>query len=451
MKRIIKDNYKYIFLFIFFFCCLQFFYSMFSNDQIYNYGFSYALSRGEIPYKDFNMIIPPVGPIIYALPMFLFGTNLIIFNLYQSLLLCVLFYFLFKLFNKKAYLLLLGLILTIPIPVVTTIFQGYNFLLLLELVMLLYLEKIKASDYLIGFLLGIAVFTKQTVGVGLCLVSLYYLFKDYKKVLKRIVGFLIPCFMFLIYFLVTDTLVDFFDMCLFGMFDFTNKNSSLKLMFLEFYFYIFLLEIVVLIYNILKDKNNLMYYYLLAYALIAVPLFDYNHVSYFTFPLLFIFINKINLKNEKIGFHFCFSSLAFSIIWFLFIFNFKMPHIANYDNFECFVANKWYAEEIESLQDFFKEKPNTILLSENTYIVKMSLNLDLNHYDLLNYGNHGYNGTKKLIDRLEKEKDKYILINMMAYNKMGERQQINKDVMKFVIENYEKKGELNGYDIYYKK
>ena len=63
---------------------------------MYNYGFSYAVSLGEVPYRDFNMIIPPVGALIYSIPFLLFGSNLIVFNLYQALLLCILFY-LFKL------------------------------------------------------------------------------------------------------------------------------------------------------------------------------------------------------------------------------------------------------------------------------------------------------------------------------------------------------------------
>ena len=28
-------------------------------DEIWNYGFSYAIRLGEIPYRDFNMVLPP--------------------------------------------------------------------------------------------------------------------------------------------------------------------------------------------------------------------------------------------------------------------------------------------------------------------------------------------------------------------------------------------------------
>ena len=217
MLEFIKKNFRYIFLFIFFFLALHFFYAHMSGDQIYNYGFSYAMSRGEILYKDFNLLIPPVGPIVYLLP-FLFGTSFIVFNAYQAILICVLFHFLFKLFDNKAWFFLIAFVFPIPIPYITALFQGYNFLLILELVILLWLEKEKKNDYLIGVILGLCVFTKQTVGVAFCLVSIFYLFKDYKKVVRRFLGFLIPCFVFLFYFLITGTLYSFFDMCLFGMF-----------------------------------------------------------------------------------------------------------------------------------------------------------------------------------------------------------------------------------------
>ena len=81
LQTFIKKNIKYVVLFILFFLCLQFFYVNFSADQMYNYGFSYAISMGQIPYRDFNMIIPPVGAFIYSVPFLLFGSNLIIFNL----------------------------------------------------------------------------------------------------------------------------------------------------------------------------------------------------------------------------------------------------------------------------------------------------------------------------------------------------------------------------------
>lgn len=455
LQTFIKKNIKYIFLFILFFLCLQFFYVSFSVDQIYNYGFSYAITRGEIPYKDFNMIIPPVGAFVYAFPFLLFGHSLIAFNLYQAFLLCLLVYFLFKLFDKKAWILLIVLLMPIPIPFGTVLFQGYNFLLVLEFVLLMYLERNKKSDYLIGVLLGFFVLTKQTVGVLMCIPSLIYLFRDYKKSIKRFIGFLVPCFAFLIYLLCTGSFLQFWDMCLFGMFDFTNKNGTAGKFLTDFYFYFWIFEILILSYfswRERKDRNLLMRgVYTLLFSIIAVPLFDYNHVSHFSFVFVMFFITKINIKNKNIGFNALLFSSALSIIWFLFIFDFSMPNFVYFNNYEFGIMSKKGANEIRYLTKYMKKNKNTILLSENAYLVKIVLDYDLDYYDLLNCGNHGYDGTNKLIKRLDSEKDKYILVNTESYERKSVRQQFNKEVVEHVMENYKKIDRLGVYDVYYKE
>ena len=57
--NIIKKNYGYLLLFVFFFLCLLLFYNLNRGDLYVNYGFSYAISKLEVPYKDFNMVITP--------------------------------------------------------------------------------------------------------------------------------------------------------------------------------------------------------------------------------------------------------------------------------------------------------------------------------------------------------------------------------------------------------
>lgn len=451
MLEFIKKNFRYIFLFIFFFLALHFFYAHMSGDQIYNYGFSYAMSRGEILYKDFNLLIPPVGPIVYLLP-FLFGTSFIVFNAYQAILICVLFHFLFKLFDNKAWFFLIAFVFPIPIPYITALFQGYNFLLILELVILLWLEKEKKNDYLIGVILGLCVFTKQTVGVAFCLVSIFYLFKDYKKVVRRFLGFLIPCFVFLFYFLITGTLYSFFDMCLFGMFDFTSGNSGVYKIISDFYFWVFLLQFGYLIFRIIKNHRDIRNYYILAFSLVSIPLFDYNHVAYFSFVFLFLFIDAFNFRRKSIRFNICLFSCLFSVVWCYFVNGKTFPNLVKLDNFGYIVMYDNNYKEIKMLVDYFDKHDNTIILSENSYVVKVAADRDIDYFDLLNKGNHGYNGTEKVIKKFDGYDDTFIILNIEAYNKFNLRQQINKDVMKYVMDNYEKVGELDErYYIYYKE
>lgn len=455
LQEHLKKNIKYIFLFVLFFLCLQFFYARFSGDQIYNYGFSYALSRGEIPYNDFNMIIPPLGAFIYMIPFLIFGPSLIVFNLFQAGLLTLMFYFLFKMYDKKAWILLVILLLPLPIPFVTSIFQGYNFLLIFEFILLLYLIRNKKSDLLIGLLFGLMVFTKQTVGVLMFIPSFIYLFRDRKVFLKRFLGFLIPCFVMLIYLLITGSLVNFFDMCLFGMLDFTGENGGLLKILGDFYFYIFLLEVGVLVYLLVKNRKDREYtkqvIYTLIFSTIAIPLFDYNHVSYFSFVVSITLLERLVKVPKKIGVSACLFTSSLSVVWFLFINNFNVPNMVSFNNYKLGLLSEKNEDEIKEVSKYMREHKNTIILSEYSYLVKIVLDYDIDYYDLLNYGNHGYNGTKKLIKKLDNEKDTYILVNREAYERVSKRQQFNKEVVLYVIDNYEKVDSLGVFDIYYKE
>ena len=61
MKQKIKIQsvFKYLFLFCYFFYCLVLAYNLTRGDSYVNFGFSYAITRGEVPYVDFNLVIPP--------------------------------------------------------------------------------------------------------------------------------------------------------------------------------------------------------------------------------------------------------------------------------------------------------------------------------------------------------------------------------------------------------
>ena len=53
-------------------------------DEIWNYGFSYAIRLGEIPYKDFNMVLPPLYSYIMAIPL-LVANNYLSFVIFHSI------------------------------------------------------------------------------------------------------------------------------------------------------------------------------------------------------------------------------------------------------------------------------------------------------------------------------------------------------------------------------
>ncbi|MDQ9777082.1 hypothetical protein RF400_00440, partial [Acinetobacter baumannii] len=65
----------------------------------------------------------------------------------------------------------------------------YNFFALFCLVLLIYLEeKFSTKDYLIGFVIGCAILSKQTVGIMLFLPTVLFYYRDIRKVFKRVIG-----------------------------------------------------------------------------------------------------------------------------------------------------------------------------------------------------------------------------------------------------------------------
>src|SRR5574344_779971 len=114
MKKIIKHNWKYIFIFIFTLFSLFISYNIFKGDSNVNYGFSYALSIGEIPYNDFNLIIPLFSPFLYSIGM-IFSKSLVVLYFEQAVLLTFMFKILFDILDKKAWIFFT--ILFFPFPI----------------------------------------------------------------------------------------------------------------------------------------------------------------------------------------------------------------------------------------------------------------------------------------------------------------------------------------------
>ena len=185
-----------------------------TNDEVWNYGFAYNISRGLIPYKDFNMVITPLYPMINALFMIIFGKNILIMHIINAILCTAIFYFLKKT-TSKAYYILYSILLFFALP-------NYNIMCLLFLYILIMLEKQKSNDYLIGIILGLTFMTKQNVGIYLCIPTIFT--KDIKRILKRIIGFMIPNILIFTYLIYNKAVYEFINYCFLGLSNFGEKN-----------------------------------------------------------------------------------------------------------------------------------------------------------------------------------------------------------------------------------
>ena len=65
-----------------------------------------------------------------------------------------------------------------------------------------------------------------------------------------------------------------------------------------------------------------------------------------------------------------------------------------------------------------------------------------------NYGNYGYNGTDKLINKLEQVKDSYIVIDRSIFNDENAFQQYIKEASEYVIKCGKLVKKIGVYEIY---
>ena len=100
----------------------------------------------------------------------------------QSILLVVLFEVLEKFISKKVYILLPLTLIGYPLCLFSIFFPGYNFILLFLIIIMMFLENRNSNDYLIGFIIGLSIITKHTIGIFLILPSLIYINKNYHKI-----------------------------------------------------------------------------------------------------------------------------------------------------------------------------------------------------------------------------------------------------------------------------
>lgn len=443
-----KNFVKYILLFVIYFCAISFFFYAFRMDTYSNYGFSYGLINGSIPYKDINMVVPIFSPFIYSL-FLIYSQSILCFYLGQAFLLTLMSYFLFKLFDKRAYLIILSLFIPIGIPTLYVIFPGYNFIVLLLLIILLYLEKSKCNDYLIGIILGLFVITKQNVGVFILLIGILYNFKNFKKMFIRFIFSLIPISIFILYLVFNNILFDFYNYCFLGLREFSNN------IYIE-YQYLFCLVLVILfvIKNLIKYKNfNISYLYLLVYLIVIYPIFDGYHFSlFFIFSLIVILYNS-DFKVSKYINYICFGFiLVMTIFWRVLCNNyFSNFNFYSYNNFPFEVLSSDNNKSLKKVINYTKDFNNVIVIGNPNLATfyYSSTNRDINKYLVLFRGNYGKDGTNYIFNSIKNESDTYFIVDTNSFCSTSYCQYLD-FIPKYIMDNYDLIKRFNNYYVYYK-
>ena len=433
MKKHKKDILILIIIFIYVGILVNF--SNADNDLIWNYGFSYNFAKGLTMYKDFNMVITPLYPLICGLFMKLLGQNFIVFNLINTIILSALYFYIYKKY-PKTFITSIVLISFILRP-------SYNFLVLFLLLILLNTKK--ENDYLIGFILGLVTMTKQSF-ILLTLPSLLY-FKKPKKILKRIIGFLIPVLLFILYLVLTNSFYPFLNYTFLGLFSFSKKNSFFNL---GTVFIIALIIFLFIYYLKHKDKKVL---YLITYQVMAYPIFNAMHIIFSIIPVLIYFLNKFieNLEEKHKINSIYLKYLNFMALILLLCPLFSIGLQYHFKDLKKGVGSLEYKDidrkYLIKLDTITKEIPNidkTYFIMYDAYFYKLLLNKDINSYDLLLNGNIGYNGEEEVIKYFNSlDSNTYFLLNNIF-----EGGQLSKKIDSYIRDNYVKVSTFEDFILY---
>lgn len=436
IKKVMKYFFAFFIILIFNLIC-----SPINLDEIWNYGFANNMYRGLVPYLDFNMVIPPFYPWLMSLPFYLFGSSMLVFHITNSLILTTCLFLLEKMYQDKMWIFFLFFFF----PVNST-FPNYNLFLFILLVLLCYTEKEFVpkylwSHYLIGFLLGIVILTKHTIGIVLLFPSLCY-FKHKKLLLKRAIGCLIPVSIFIIYLVISGSFSSFINLCILGLFDFSYNSE-----FFTIYMFFFLIILFSTIYFIKKNPKDIINYYVLCFYSIVVPIVDLYHFLYAFFAFLLLICSRIKKKYFNYPVLSIICVLAFVVI----IARDNSFDISYYPNdvnhFEMRFINYERLQFTKKMNRFLDENKDKkiIFLSSDSYYFKIINDEDIGYIDLINQGNLGYHGSWKLLSKIkDMDNDTLFLINPneTVHN------QTDPMVLEYVLEYGKKIKNIDFYEVY---
>lgn len=399
------------------------------GDEIWNYGFSYNISKGMVVYRDFNVLQTPFYFFIGSVFIHFFGDYLISLHLMDAILVAIMFLMLFKMLGWKS-LIVYPFVLLIAIP-------SYNLLCLFWLFFMLYLIYLKKDDDLImGILVSMLFLTKQNVGI--CLFFVYVILS--KNKFKSIGMFLIPILMMVIYLILNDSFVSFFNYCFLGMFDFAEKNDH----FIDKIF-VFLegMVVIYLIFKIIrsnfKDKSL---YYILAFQVMVYPIIDVFHFLICFVPVLFLLVRDI-----KISFR------LNMILCILFLFSFasipKISEINRERNF-LYLRSNIDLSLIEMVYSKYeKESTYHFFCFTNAYLFKLYIHVPITKYDFMANGNMGYHGSERYIKEISdmcKEQSCVFFLDEHMFDM--EDTQFSKEIFNYVINHYSKVEEYDYFSVF---
>ncbi len=493
MKKYTIKHLNFINILLVVILCITFifFTRLLPYDELWNFQNVFKMSNGFKIYQDANVIITPLFFYIGTIFFKLFGANFLVFRLINIFLILFFFFFIYKIQKNLKISKNINLLFLLIISFSTYrlyIANGANYNVLAFLFYLIginaYISK-KNSNIFQGIILFLIFLTKQTTAIFYFIGIVIYEFYEYRfskkfftNQIKKIGTFLIPTVIFVLVLLIDNNLINFVDYTFGGLLDFSKNNFTFSP---EIYDSIIIFSAYILSISLLFCKKNLVdkisskdffdnlvliFIFATCSLLTLYPICNAAHVK-MVVPFFFILLTYIfdtffreildDEKSQKI--------LTISITIFLAIFVTKV--CVESVLITCFGQTKLILEpsspyfgvridseelqQIEQLKDYVTDKNkkgvDVIICSSESAFVMIPLKQSHGAYDLMFYGNLGYNGIENMKqDILSKEHTEFLVLK--KEDDMF-KQEIT-EIRDFITENLSRYGEFLNYDVYIK-
>lgn len=476
-------------------------------DEMWNYNTARVISEGFIPYKDISMITTPFYQFVIAFLLKIFPNEMFTFRIILVALWTAIFYFICEIMYLITGEENISCIFTLMVYFICkeSICIDYNFFSLFLTLIILYLElkKIKNNEsftidikynILIGFLSGLIICTKQSVGVtSAIIVALYNLTfvkerKDLKKFIEidlyRFLGMLIPVLILFIYLALNSAIGDFFDYAVFGISTFTNKikykglfeSTKKEIRFLSRLMPISFLVNAIIIFTkkLFSDDEKLNIKAILIYSfsiiIVMYPISDDIHfligniipilnVLYVVFLLCKKIYDKISSKKKR------FLYKTVTLIVFLVLFSINIINnfgvlieyqssrkCMDQEHYKYIPMDEDYEKRIIEVKNFINrnEKNGTkvYILDSEAVLYTIPANVYNKNYDLFLLGNLGKDGVDGQIKKIENSNENAIYL--VKKEEYGYNWQTPMMVINYIKINLDRSGEIGLFDIYKK-
>lgn len=484
-----------IFVFIVIVCFSSIFINTIGNlDELWNYNFARNIFDGLVPYRDFNMVQMPLTAIVCAIFLSIFGNQLIVMRFLAVIIMSLIFFLSYKILklvtnSSIANFLLIGLLFLFK----DILCIDYNYAVLLIALCLLYIElKNVRGDFLnynfkynfcLGLLAGLSILCKQTTGFAVSMACIgYKIFairnkNDIKSFMKiafiRLLGVLIPAIIFILYLLINNAFIDFYDYTILGLKTFSNKISYIDLFNNRILFPIAIIVPVTLVIMFLllfkkeyDSKICIFFAYAISSFIVTFPISDKIHFligGLITILAIFYIVYKICIVNRSYSKGFRIISYGIYSFATIFLMLFTLFSSVNNINNKYLKVNKentlthfigipedyGLKSRILEIDDYIlKNKAqgkNVYILDAEAVIYTIPLNIYNKDYDMFLRGNLGGKGEQGIIDRIVKEDNCMYLIKKDYLNWQNPN-----EVRKYIMNNLNLVDDISIFYVYEK-